>query len=971
MPSFLSFTNILEQAVSLELQSSSVEKDEVSALNPDLPSAPPSNPAVKKNLTFDNSDTTPRAEDSLSKSLSIDSTKLQETPSILQFEPADTDTNFFPDSQDAETSFFDHIGNDSELFSPAQNSDAFSLDRTALLPDSNVHETSLFGDEDDDSSFLSSIGHTKSVHIDSNQSDVLKIATAPKPNADSFEKVFEEKNKDITSGLRPTTTSSHVRGQSTAFLFSGNDGAEDSFFQDLGITKAKDNNEFLVSLVEKSNEEHSKHSDGDSFGDLLKQDLVATTEEPLQKPDLAKSFAFLDDDELLPDDYVETSKTRSSSVVPHSVQTAKAATSTTLPLPHQDMPYASNTSSQSAPYSKYSSFLQQPSLPKVPPKGPAGNAFDLPTDMVPKTVKRMASFQSVQQTFSFGAGPGFVPPKPSPSLSSKSFFEELPPIPRKTTSRKTSTISLHQQQPPSSTSTYGSQSNFSNHSMSHAMGHPTGLPTGSLVGQAHSDMAGPPVAPLHVQTAPPSRNYSITSAGTGAEFLPQHTTNLPGGALKSQYSNPYEVQSNSTQGTSRTSTPYNSYDPPVNPYSPQTQPSAQQQVQNPYAPLPSAANNAASRSSSTSYPRGSSGLGLQPATPVDGGAFTDLPVDLGPRASSYANVTPEVQPAALHNYSQQSPGTDYGYIPHQVHASPPVARSSYSTGSVEKSPKKVPPQTPINNEALLRRQFPIFNWGLSGTTVTVIPSAISFGGGATIPEIKIVPASQIIRTTDQDLNKFPFSIVTSKGSQRGKKKELETWIEEHVKQREATLKTIRPEDSSRLSDRVALWKVMLALLQADSTTKKPSKNLMDAIRKILDPFVQVESSEELATFAPAVDIYQRNLHRRTSSLGNGTSRGLKTEDINRLVDLLKVGQRENALKYALDQHLWAHALIVASSVGPSHWIDTVFEFVREEIRVFPSQSARDLALMYRTFSGAGADSGKFACFLDSIILTLV
>lgn len=928
----------------------------------------------------DNSDATPSAEDSGSKSLGNDSTNLQEAPSIPHFEQADTDTNFFSDSQDAETSFFDNIGTAPEDSSSGQNTDALALDRSALQPDSNA-ESSLFGDEDDDNSFLSSIGQ-KTVHIDSNHSTFSKDLTASNPNADSFQKIFEDKSEDFASGLRPTTSSKHVRGQSTAFLFNGNEGGDDSFFQDLGSIKPKEDTDFLASLAEKPDEEHLKHSDADSFESLLKQDLIATKEEPPQKPDLAKSFAFLDDDELLPDDYVEPSKSRSSSVVPHSAQAVTASPPTTFPVPRQEMPYASSIPNQSASYSQYSSLLhqqqqqqQQSSLPKVPPKGPAGNAFDLPTDMVPKTVKRMSSFQGVQQAFPFGAA---VPPKPSPSLSSKkSFFEELPPIPRKTTSRKTSTISLHQQQPPPSTGIYGSQSNLSTPSTNYPMGHPTGLPTGSLMGQTQSDMPGQPIAASYVQPAPPSRNYSVTSAGTGAEVASQYTPNSPGSAFKSQYSNPYEVQPNATQGTSRTSTPYNPYEPsaapapPVNPYSPQTQPPVQQQVQNPYAPLPSAVNNAASRSSSASYPRGPPSSGLQPAAPVGAGTFTDLPSDLGPRTPSYANVTPEVQHAALHSHPQQSPGTDYGYMSNQVHPSPPVARSVYSTGSVEKSPKKVQPLTPINNEALLRRQFPIFNWGLSGTAVTVIPPAISFGGGATIPEIKIVPVSQIIRTTDQDLSKFPFSIVTSKGSQRGKKKELETWIEEHVKQSEASMKTTRPEDSSRLSDRVALWKVMLALLQADSTTKKPSQNLMDAIRKILDPFVQVESSEELATFAPAVDIYQRNLHRRTSSSGNGTSRGLKTEDINRLVDLLKVGQRENALKYALDQHLWAHALIVASSVGPSHWIDTVFEFVREEIRAFPSQSARDLALMYRTFSGAGADSGELLFYWHSNILTLV
>ncbi|KAF5102861.1 hypothetical protein D0Z00_000119 [Geotrichum galactomycetum] len=145
--------------------------------------------------------------------------------------------------------------------------------------------------------------------------------------------------------------------------------------------------------------------------------------------------------------------------------------------------------------------------------------------------------------------------------------------------------------------------------------------------------------------------------------------------------------------------------------------------------------------------------------------------------------------------------------------------------------------------------------------------------------------------------------------------------------------------------------------------------LKEAIRMILDPHVVVEAHKDEATFAPAVDVYKK-LQRHGSNAGMPMGRILKSEDINKIVDLLKVGLKENALKYSLDNHLWSHAFIIASSMSPAEWVSSVTEFVREEIREFPSQSSRDLALIYRIFSGAGADAvseilpGQFATAIN-------
>lgn len=899
------------------------------------------------------------------------------TPEVIEdFPGPQENTELGPESVSVVAEAVEQQAEEDNLFNNDEGGDDFLASLNGDVP---LQDTELVSNSGKEASQVFET-NTSSTNIlkEENKTDASSAlgSSSNEPNTkDSFEDLFNDDPEDFSAAIQPRTQQvKKTRPQSTAFLFEGsNDEGEDSFFSGLGgATEAKESMNFLASLDEESNAQPPKEIDEDAFSKALAQD-IADQNQPSGKVDIAQSLAFLEDDELLPDDYVEPPKSRASSVVPSHAVTPHADSSAEMNKSlRRQTSFASNVSSHSSSYIQPASLAQQPQgiPPKVPPKT-TNNAFDLPTDMVPKPLRRMASFQSSQPTFPFGNQSSAGPPKPALNTK-KSFFEELPPIPRKTMSRKTSLISLNRDAPPS-TNLYSSGS----HSHLPAMGGP---PASQYSGGQH---------------ALPPRGHSANSFRSGSTS--QYTPSSPG-QFQNQQQLPSEMHMNAT---SRTSSPYNPYEtpvnqiaPPLNPYSPsiqgqpqefsQVRSSSQGQIQSPYAPLgqpqhpqqppvnhyaPPAQHHPTSQSQyappvQAHLPKAASPA-LQPVARLVGqGSFGDMPADIRSQ-----QPLPQDPPNFGSNQILSPPMGEHPSLTQNTHTPSPRGQSSslgsnaYAPTIAGSSPRKAAmPLTPVNNEALLRRQFPIFQWGITGKAVSVIPPSISFGGGSASPEIKIFPVSQLFQH-DVLTPKFPFSIMTSKGSQRNKKKELEKWIEDRIKEGEATVNDARSENSSRQADRVTLWKIMLNLLQADSTSSKPSKTLMEAIRKTLDPFVQVQPTEELGTFAPAVDIYQKNLHRHTSTCGEQNSaRALKTEDINCLVDLLKVGQRESALKYALDQHLWAHALIMASSLGPTNWIDAVFEFVREEVRVFPSQSARDLALMYRTFSGAGADSGKYFHF---------
>lgn len=808
------------------------------------------------------------------------------------------------------------------------------------------------------------------------ESSDSKVSIAPAPKEDLFKDIFSDDDDAFS-------------------VIDSGDKVEDDFFQSLGTSKlnitAAQNAIALFDSIDESSAPKKTLPD-DIFSKILANDIEDEHKSRItDNNDLSKSLAFLDDDELLPENYIEAPSSRSSSAAP-PMRTQSAAPATAFSNGFSTPVMAAATiarsqSGQAQPYSSYSPQQYQPPHSKYPAKPVPNNAFDLPNDMVGKTVRRMNSFHHPTQ-----ASP-LQPQSPStfkPSINpNKSFFEELPPIPKRSMSRRSSNAS---------------NASLQNHVYPTGINQPSHTPNqmGYYPNSSQTLLTSPsfaPLAPPRLPFAPIQRGHSRNSSGGGSVSSYAPSSPASASVYKPQYHNPYEPYNPlMNMANLSASSPQNhhgpsSYHPPstLNPYEPLAQP--QRPIQSQYAPQSHVTGPVSAYGAPNQYAQPSQKLpppkGLQPAARlVSKSGFGELPADIGRKQAEFAR-SPEVQHAMMRHYRTPS-GHDLGQLRQKLtsplstassmmSSSPPQLRQSFSSNrgyaasTVSETSQRQASvhQAPINNEALLRRQFPIFRWGMGGKAVSVIPASISFGGGSTSPEVKVIYTSQVLRS-DSLTAKFPFPLVTVKGVQKNKKKELEKWIESHVQ--ELDTKYTRPDDAPKMSSRILLWKVMLALLQADTPVTRPSKALKEAIRKILDPFALEPTRDELVTFAPAVDIYRKNMHRRTSSAGVGASRGLKSDDINKVMDFLKVGEKESALKYALDQRLWAHALLIASSIGPSEWMDAVFEFVREEIRVFPSQSARDMALIYRVFSGAGADSGKFLfslfSFLALFVLTL-
>jgi len=108
---------------------------------------------------------------------------------------------------------------------------------------------------------------------------------------------------------------------------------------------------------------------------------------------------------------------------------------------------------------------------------------------------------------------------------------------------------------------------------------------------------------------------------------------------------------------------------------------------------------------------------------------------------------------------------------------------------------------------------------------------------------------------------------------------------------------------------------------------------------------------------------------------------LRPSALDRIEELLFQGDRRQAYQFAADEKLWAHEMIIASSIDKEAWKEVINEFLRSELCAeedirsesfvsLGSQSRRgreSLRVAYSLFSGHGSLSGiPFFFFVSNL-----
>ncbi|KEP46782.1 Sec16 Sec16-C: Sec23-binding domain protein [Rhizoctonia solani 123E] len=95
------------------------------------------------------------------------------------------------------------------------------------------------------------------------------------------------------------------------------------------------------------------------------------------------------------------------------------------------------------------------------------------------------------------------------------------------------------------------------------------------------------------------------------------------------------------------------------------------------------------------------------------------------------------------------------------------------------------------------------------------------------------------------------------------------------------------------------------------------------------------SALDVTVMSPGMDQY--SLHPSGSSDSPVATYKVKSESLDKIQEFLLQGERRQAYHYALDERMWAHAMLIASSLDKEAWKEVVNEFIRFELGVRTDQ----------------------------------
>lgn len=251
---------------------------------------------------------------------------------------------------------------------------------------------------------------------------------------------------------------------------------------------------------------------------------------------------------------------------------------------------------------------------------------------------------------------------------------------------------------------------------------------------------------------------------------------------------------------------------------------------------------------------------------------------------------------------------------------------------------------------------PLLKFGFGGVTVTSFPKHIPrYAAGHGFPMIKCSPGEVKLQTSnigtlDDDIAKFPGPLKS-----KGKKKELVEWLQRRVDRLEeaqtpVASSALLPDPVRRLEEKILLWKTAKVFVEYDGIIAGNSK-AEQSVRAILCPDVARSEGEESLLLLPgrlsAGTLKRDGPHAIPNQVGPSAMEAVRK--------LLLQGEREKAAWHAVDQRMWAHAMVLSSTLDKSVWKQVLHEFTRLEVKTH-GENMESLAAMYEVFAGNWEES---------------
>lgn len=308
---------------------------------------------------------------------------------------------------------------------------------------------------------------------------------------------------------------------------------------------------------------------------------------------------------------------------------------------------------------------------------------------------------------------------------------------------------------------------------------------------------------------------------------------------------------------------------------------------------------------------------------------------------------PYQRPASVNN--QMSPSSAETKLPFSNQATPRGNTSSKDLNYIKPTDGRV--LDPLERW----KGAPIFSFGFGGAIVTSFPARVPrYAAGQPTPMIKCSPGEIKLQDgkilpLEEDIAAFPGPLKS-----KGKKKDVLDWLQRRILKMEQdsgvyTNSVTLPNPSKCHEEKILLWKVVRVFVENDGASDS-SPSVETAIRSILSP--ELIQGDNASLSFQSSNVSFRGITRDSGS--KAITDPISPDAMEELRKILLHGEREKAVWHAVDHRLWAHAMLLSSTLDKTIWRQVSQEFVRQEVKTFGNTEA--LAALYQTFAGNGDDS---------------
>lgn len=291
-----------------------------------------------------------------------------------------------------------------------------------------------------------------------------------------------------------------------------------------------------------------------------------------------------------------------------------------------------------------------------------------------------------------------------------------------------------------------------------------------------------------------------------------------------------------------------------------------------------------------------------------------------PNQNEYTSkYAPTVHPQYQATYSsQQQPGMQNALLYPGSSIKP---TSNMLNTNISTQPQISVIDEPIDNQALLHRQFPLLSWAADklvyGIPTDAGHNAFIMGSGCRVQGINIINLDSAVPCSNF-LKSFPGPLVKNKI----KKRDVEKWLENFSDE--------LSEDEDSL-DRTILSLLKLKLSD-NATWREVSQSLYN--------------SDELLVYLSSQVAVEPKQMPVSSKLDAGSQM--------RILAHLQTGGQNEALQLALDQHDYSMALLIGSLIGKDKWSEVVESYLMNEFNIesdISNFSTNLLSLIFQVFVG--------------------